>query len=94
LRADYESLLSTHEEMKGKLSLAEQQLTEREDNAALHDELETVKAQLNQLQAELREVSLSRDKAVSECGGLRSKQGEQRNTIDALNKQLERSVYI
>ena len=78
--------------MKDRLSLAEQQLAEREDHATLHDELEAVKAQLNQLQDELREVALSRDKAVSECGGLRTKRDEQRNTIDALNNQLERSV--
>ena len=78
--------------MKGRLFLAEQQLAEREDEATLHGELEAVKAQLNQLQTELREVALSRDKALSECGSLRSKQNELRNTIDALNNQLERSV--
>ena len=78
--------------MKDRLSLAEQQLAEREDHATLRDELEAVKAQLNQLQDELCEVALSRDKAVSECGGLRTKRDEQRNTIDALNNQLERSV--
>lgn len=76
--------------MKARLSLAEQQLAERDDQAMLHGELEAVKAQLNQLQTELREVALSRDKALSECGSLRSKQGEQRNTIDALNNQVER----
>ena len=92
MRTDYESLLSAHEEMKSRVSLAEQQLEERGDQASLHGELEAVKAQLSQLQGELREVTLSRDKALSECGGLRSKQEEQRNTIDALNNQLERSV--
>ena len=78
--------------MKGRLSLAEQQLAEREDEAMLHGELEAVKAQLNRLQIELREVALSRDKVLNECGSLRSKKDEQRNTIDALNNQLERSV--
>lgn len=78
--------------MKDRLSLAEQQIAEREDQATLRDDLEAVKAQLSQLQDELREVALSRDKAVSECGGLRTKRDEQRNTIDALNNQLERSV--
>ena len=76
--------------MKNRLSLAEQQVEEREDQVSLRGELEAVKAQLNQLQTELREVTLSRNKALNECGSLRSKQDEQRNTIDALNNQLER----
>ena len=94
LRADYESLFTSHEEMKGRLSLAEQQLAERDEHATLQDELEAVKAQLSQLQTELMEVALSRDKALSECGSLRSKEDEQRSTIDALNNQLDRSVEI
>ena len=94
LRADYESLFTSHEEMKGRLSLAEQQLAERDEQATLQDELEAVKAQLSQLQSELLEVALSRDKALSECGSLRSKEDEQRSTIDALNTQLDRSVEM
>ena len=92
VKTDYDSLLAAHEEMKGRLSLVEQQLSEREGEATLQGQMEEVSAQLKQLQTELSDVALSRDKALKECSSLRSKQDGQRNTIDALNNQLERSV--
>ena len=92
LRADYDCLLATHDDVKDRLSLAEEKLEEKEGDASLKSELERAKAQLEQLQIELCNVVLSRDKALSECSGLRAKRDGQRSTIDALNNQLERSA--
>lgn len=53
-------------------------------------ELESVKVQLELLQIELCDVVLSRDKALNECGKLRSKSDGQRSTIDTLNNLLKK----
>ena len=91
LRSDYTNLLVAHDDIKSRLSCAEEQLAERESQSGLQSELEMVKAQVEQLQIQLCDVVPSRDKALSECRSLRAKQDAQRSTIDALNKQLERS---
>ena len=67
-------------------------MAERQHGTLLQSELEKAKAQLEQLQIELCNVVLSRDKALNECASLRLKQDGQRGTIDALNSQMERLV--